>query len=127
MANPTISKSSLEDVDIHVGKRIRVLRTFRGLTQVALGTRLGVSFQQLQKYETGYNRVSASTLYAVAMELGCPPAVFFEGLPGCGEPSFSDLDKDALKIAASYSSLPNQSARLTVETLVATLTEIGAS
>ncbi len=67
-------------VDIHVGKKIRQARLVRGLTQSAVARQLGLSFQQLQKYETGYNRVSASKLYELSQLLDVPPAYFFEGL-----------------------------------------------
>lgn len=59
-------------IDIHVGNRIRSLRLERGLSQEDLGAEVGVSYQQIQKYERGTNRVSASRLYAlaVALEIG---------------------------------------------------------
>lgn len=67
-------------VDIHVGKKIREARLVRGLTQSAVAKELGLSFQQLQKYETGYNRVSASKLFELSQLLDVAPAFFFEGL-----------------------------------------------
>ena len=67
-------------VDIHVGKQIRQARLVRGLTQSAVARQLGLSFQQLQKYETGYNRVSASKLYELSLLLDVAPSYFFEGL-----------------------------------------------
>lgn len=67
-------------VDAHVGSRIRTRRKLRGLGQVALAQRIGVTFQQIQKYEMGANRVSASKLYDIARALQTPVAWFFEGL-----------------------------------------------
>ncbi len=67
-------------VDTHVGKKIRQARLVRGLTQSAVARQLGLSFQQLQKYETGYNRVSASKLFELSQLLGVSPSYFFEGL-----------------------------------------------
>lgn len=67
-------------VDEHVGRKIREARLVRGLTQSGLAKKLGVSFQQLQKYETGFNRVSASKLFEIAQALKVAPAWFFEGL-----------------------------------------------
>lgn len=67
-------------VDIHVGKKIREARLVRGMTQSAVAKQLGLSFQQLQKYETGYNRVSASKMYELGRLLDVPPSYFFEGL-----------------------------------------------
>src|ERR1700760_4951898 len=66
-------------VDDHVGERIRVRRTELGLTQEELARRLGISYQQVQKYETGANRISAGRLYEIAVELNVDVAYFFEG------------------------------------------------
>lgn len=67
-------------VDIHVGKKIREARLVRGLTQSGVAKQLDLSFQQLQKYETGYNRVSASKLFELSQLLDVQPSFFFEGL-----------------------------------------------
>lgn len=66
--------------DIHVGKRIRQHRLICGFTQANVAERLGLSFQQLQKCETGHNRVSASRMCDLARELSVHPAYFLEGL-----------------------------------------------
>ena len=71
-----------DPIDKHVGQRVRERRLQAGLSQLALAGQLGVSFQQLQKYETGRNRISASTLYRLAQLLGVGPAYFFEGYAG---------------------------------------------
>ncbi len=71
-----------EPVDIHVGGRVRMRRLFLGLSQEKLAQAVGVSFQQLQKYERGTNRVSASRLYALTKFLGVPVSWFFEDAPG---------------------------------------------
>lgn len=68
-------------VDVHVGQRIRVRRKLQGLSQTELATACKVTFQQVQKYERGYNRVSASKLYEIAQALDAPLNFFFEGLP----------------------------------------------
>jgi transcriptional regulator with XRE-family HTH domain len=68
-------------VDIHVGKRIRIRRLLLGMNQEALANGLGLTFQQVQKYEAGANRVSASSLSAVAEILGAPISYFFDDLP----------------------------------------------
>lgn len=78
-------------VDIHVGKKIRQARLVRGLTQSAVAKELGLSFQQLQKYETGYNRVSASKLFELSQLLDVSPSYFFEGLAS-GEDQASAID-----------------------------------
>lgn len=68
--------------DQHVGARVRMRRILLGLSQEKLGEALGVTFQQVQKYEKGVNRVSASRLQMIAETLGVTPAFFFEGAPG---------------------------------------------
>ncbi|PVM84490.1 transcriptional regulator [Caulobacter radicis] len=69
-----------DPIDIFVGTRVRVRRKALGITQEKLGDRLGLTFQQIQKYERGANRISASKLYAIARALGVPVAFFFDGL-----------------------------------------------
>lgn len=66
--------------DVAVGKRIRDLRVSKALSQTIVGKRLGISFQQVQKYETGANRISASSLAAMARVLEVPVSYFFIGL-----------------------------------------------
>ena len=68
------------DVDIHVGQRIRLRRTIMGLSQEKLAAALGLTFQQVQKYERGANRVGASRLFDLARILEVPVGFFFEGL-----------------------------------------------
>jgi len=65
-------------VDLHVGARVRLRRKFLGLSQEALGNALGLTFQQVQKYERGANRISASKLHETARFLKVPVAYFFE-------------------------------------------------
>ena len=66
-----------DPIDVFVGARIALRRAAMGLSQTALAQRLGVSFQQLQKYETGTNRISASRLHRLATVLATSPAAFF--------------------------------------------------
>jgi transcriptional regulator with XRE-family HTH domain len=68
-------------VDVHVGRAVRWRRKLRGLSQQALAERIGLTFQQVQKYETGANRISASALHAISGALEVPIAFFFDGLP----------------------------------------------
>ena len=74
------SKRLATSVDMHVGARIRALRRQLGIGQQHLAERLGLTFQQVQKYERGTNRVSASKLYEIAGVLGVSVSYFFEGL-----------------------------------------------
>lgn len=78
-------REKLHPVDLEVGRRIRVRRLQLRMSQVALGSGVGISFQQIQKYETGVNRVSSSALYEIAEVLDVPVAYFFETLPPPGK------------------------------------------
>lgn len=69
-------------IDVAFGARVRARRILLGMSQERLGELLGISFQQVQKYETGADRVSVSRLFAVAAALACPPAQLIEGLAG---------------------------------------------
>ena len=68
-----------DPVDIHVGKRLKLRRTLVGMSQDRLGELLGITFQQIQKYERGTNRVGSSRLFAIGRILDVPVAWFFEG------------------------------------------------
>jgi transcriptional regulator with XRE-family HTH domain len=76
-----MSTNSLNPIDAHVGNRVRKQRQSLGMSQEALGNALGVSSQQVQKYETGVNRIAASRLHDMANLLRVPPKFFFEGIP----------------------------------------------
>ncbi len=68
-------------IDVHVGSRIRLRRTLRGLSQEKLGEALGLTFQQVQKYEHGSNRIGASRLFQLATVLDVPITYFYEDIP----------------------------------------------
>jgi transcriptional regulator with XRE-family HTH domain len=108
-------------VDVHVGKRIRHRRWMNGTTQQQLAENVGIKFQQIQKYETGMNRVSASRLWDIANVLDVPVSFFFEGLdqeapsdaPNGNMPGDILTDKEALELLRSYYAIPeNQRRRL---------------
>ena len=69
-------------VDVHVGNRLKLRRTMVGMSQDKLGQMVGLTFQQIQKYEKGANRIGASRLFQFATILDVPPAYFFDGLEG---------------------------------------------
>ena len=108
-------------VDVHVGKRIRHRRWLVGMTQQQLAEKVGIKFQQIQKYETGANRVSASRLWDIADALDVEVSFFFEGLDQeDGDKDNVDMipadllgDKEALDLIRSYYAIPeNQRRRL---------------
>ena len=112
-------------VDVHVGKRIRHRRWTLGTTQQQLAERVGIKFQQIQKYETGMNRVSASRLWDIASALGVPISFFFEGMGAqgvrsdegegakaiAGMPADLLTDREALELLRSYYAIPEAQRR----------------
>lgn len=78
------NKKKPNPIDIHVGSRIRLRRTMLGMSQEKLGESLGITFQQIQKYEKGTNRVGASRLQNISGILNVPVSFFFEDAPGHG-------------------------------------------
>lgn len=96
-----------DPIDKHVGGQVRLRRAQIGMTQSDLGGKLGLSFQAVQKYETGENRISASRLYQLSRVLEVPLAYFFEGLEGASqtddEAVNSDLSrKEAAMVLGTY-------------------------
>ena len=74
------------EIDIEIGNRVRTVRRLRGLTQTDLGNATGLTFQQIQKYETGVNRISCSKIFLIAEVLSVPVADFFSDLPSTQKP-----------------------------------------
>ena len=103
-------------VDIHVGQRIRQRRWEVGMTQQQLGGSAGVAFQQIQKYETGANRIGASRMWDIAEVLEVPASDFVEGIDGQapdmgmvrGDPL---TDKEALDLVRTYYRIPENQRR----------------
>ncbi len=109
-------------VDEYVGKRVRQRRWMVGYSQQQLGEAVGIKFQQIQKYETGMNRISASRLWDIADTLSVPITFFFEGYEGAtlvesptnAKPTGQgDLlaDKEALELVRSYYAIPENQRR----------------
>lgn len=103
-------------VDAHVGLRIRHRRWMVGMTQPQLAAKVGIKFQQIQKYETGTNRVSASRLWDIANAMSVPISFFFEGLgvERKVQPAVEGdilADKEALELVHFYYAIPEQQRR----------------
>lgn len=77
---PSARGGGPDPIDIHVGKRVKLRRTLLHISQEQLAGDIGVTFQQVQKYESGHNRVSASRLYDISRVLNCPISYFFEDI-----------------------------------------------
>ena len=120
-------------VDAHVGARIRLRRKLLGLSQQQLAAQLGLTFQQVQKYERGVNRVSASKLYETAQVLQASVTHFFEGLEGesliapppDGEMAVTTflMTTEGLELARLFPRIPKGRMRHQVLELVRTLAE----
>ncbi|MBI1404686.1 MAG: helix-turn-helix domain-containing protein [Caulobacter sp.] len=124
-------------IDIHVGRRVRQRRKAMGVTQERLAHDLGLTFQQVQKYERGANRVSASKLYEIAVALQTSTAYFFEGLAdpaqvkegGAGDPASEKfinaflMSPEGLELAEMFSRLQNARLRKRIVDLVRSMVE----
>jgi len=137
MSSPTPSEASAKGkhpVDLHVGKRLRHRRWMIGMTQQQLAGAVGIKFQQIQKYESGANRVSASRLWDLSQALSVPVAFFFEGLEEQSAANVTDEtlnpdllgDKETLELVRAYYALDEEPRRRLLE-LTKALTEQGSS
>lgn len=90
---------SADDVDAFVGSRVRIRRMTLGISQEHLGTALGLTFQQVQKYEKGQNRIGAGRLYRISQILSVPVQFFYEGLPS------EHLEDDSADVAERTASV----------------------
>lgn len=103
-ASPRSTKSrGTNEFDSHVGRRLRAARTLAGMSQTRLGQAVGLTFQQIQKYEKGVNRIGASRLQQFAALLNVPPSYFFEGQAEEAGPSNPGMDEIDPNIAGSVS------------------------
>ena len=107
------------EIDKHTGQRVRERRIFLGLSQTVLADGLGISLQQLRKYESGFNRISAGRLYGCAELLRVPPEYFFEGLEGARSGAQDETrSNEALKLTRAYYSISDPVQRQRVRKLV---------
>ena len=120
-------------IDIHVGKRVRLRRTLLGMSQEKLGKAINLTFQQVQKYERGTNRIGSSRLYQLSQVLDIPVSYFFDGLPsefsGLKAPGLADakiasfegdplVKRETLELVRAYYRITNPSVRKRVFELV---------
>jgi transcriptional regulator with XRE-family HTH domain len=129
-------------VDIHVGNRVRLQRMLIGISQEKLGERLGLTFQQVQKYEKGINRIGASRLFELSRVLGVPVQFFYEDAPVSGAqsaaPGFAERSSDShvfeflssregLELNRAFSRITDPKVRKSVLDLVRSLAdEVGS-
>jgi transcriptional regulator with XRE-family HTH domain len=125
--------SRIGAVDVHVGKRVKMARLASGLSQEKLAQALGVSFQQLQKYENGANRIGPGRLHAIAKMLNLQVSFFFEGLEkvrpgerdalGAAESALST--KEGVRIALALSRIHSPELRRRVANLLEQMIDDG--
>ncbi len=115
--------------DRHVGKRIRERRGMMGLTQEALAETLEISYQLIQKYETGANRVSAGRLYEIAMRLEVDVADFFDGLDPTSESvpmEHGGRERSTIDLVRDFSGISDPGVRSAVSGLVRSISKKGS-
>jgi transcriptional regulator with XRE-family HTH domain len=121
-------------IDAHVGSRVRLRRQLLKMSQEKLGDELGVTFQQVQKYERGSNRIGASRLYSLSNVLDVPVSFFFEGLSGVAAGGVAESDQspivydfiqssDGVALAEAFSRIKTPKVRRRVLELVRSLAD----
>ena len=95
-------------IDVHVGSRVRFRRMLLGMSQEKLGEKLGLTFQQIQKYEKGINRVAAGRLYNIAQALGVDVGYFFEGLYSDKAFRATPQQRMLLELARNFIGIPTR-------------------
>ncbi len=128
-------------IDIHVGSRVRLRRTLLGMSQERLADAVGLTFQQIQKYERGTNRIGSSRLYQFAQVLDVPVSFFFDGMPsesgvrpaGTAEANVDPFEQDqftrreTLELVRAYYRIQDARIRARIFDLVKAIAHGGAS
>ncbi len=128
-----------DPIDVYVGSRVRMRRTLLGMSQEKIGNALGLTFQQIQKYERGANRISSSKLFKMSGLLDVPVSYFFEDMPDQPEkharsfkgekPEPFEQDRlavrESLELVRSYYSIENPKARKRIFELIKSLAQTG--
>jgi transcriptional regulator with XRE-family HTH domain len=125
-------------IDVHVGARIRMRRQLINMSQERLGELLGITFQQVQKYEKGSNRISASRLFYASKTLGVPVQFFYDGLPGAEgadglrEPNTADefsaamMSSEGIQLAKAFKDADTTTKRKLIASLARLIVESGS-
>jgi transcriptional regulator with XRE-family HTH domain len=123
-------------IDVHVGSRLRMRRQIISMSQEKLGELLGITFQQVQKYEKGTNRISASRLFYAAKILGVPVQAFFEDLPdveggeGFHEPATDNtvmsslMNAEGIQLAKAFRDADSSTKRKLIATLARAIVDM---
>ncbi len=130
MARRTVAKDGPHPVDVLVGRRARERRTLEGMSQTAVAEKLGLTYQQMQKYERGLNRISASRLYELTQIFDVPVSYFYEGMEaGKGAPSHNETltTRETLELVKAYYAISDPVVRDTIRKLVQAFAKLGLS
>ena len=132
----TVPKKQANPIDAQVGNRVRIRRMLIGMSQEKLGDLLGLTFQQVQKYEKGVNRIGAGRLFEVSRILGVPIDFFYEGVggPAEGRPGFAETESappvmefvssgEGLQLSLAFMKIKDPKVRKRVLDLVKSLAE----
>ncbi|WP_299876277.1 helix-turn-helix transcriptional regulator [uncultured Sulfitobacter sp.] len=103
-------------VDVHVGKRLKQIRTLRRLSQTDVARKLSLSFQQIQKYEVGSNRVAASRLFELSQILDVSPAYFFDGLHD--DPTKQQVEDPGMDIVNALAAIDDEAIKSRIKTFI---------
>ncbi len=127
-ASPPANRRDIEtEINRAIGRRIRTLRLARGLSQEACSTQLGISFQQLQKYEKGQNRISACALYRLAEILDVPPSALLDRLDdGPKVLRRNRISRGMIEASTRLASISDATARRAITDLIAALSSAAA-
>ena len=106
----TVQEFGAHPVDVFVGQRVRMRRVMCGLSQTALADKIGLTFQQLQKYESGVNRISASKLWLIAQQLDSPVQWFFtDAVAGKNQTTEFGTKRETLELVRNFMNIPAES------------------
>ncbi len=104
--------------DVHVGRKVREARAAKGMSQEQLGNMLGVSFQQVQKYEKGTNRIGSSRLWDISIALETPIIYFFDGVDNVAELNSKALPRRTIELAKRIDSIGDDNVRNQILNLI---------
>jgi transcriptional regulator with XRE-family HTH domain len=118
-----MSARSPSSIDVAIGRNVRIRRLAKGLSQSQLAKRLGLTFQQVQKYEAGAGRIGSSRLLRIAASLEVPVAALFEGVDGAANPRAPSLlgllaDARSFRLARAFAAIKDAGLRLSIVGLV---------
>ncbi|MFP6730994.1 MAG: helix-turn-helix domain-containing protein [Alphaproteobacteria bacterium] len=139
MVRRTVAKYGPNPVDVHVGGRVRLRRTLLGMSQEKLGDALGLTFQQVQKYERGVNRIGSSRLFHLSQILDVPISFFFDDMPELTDdalPGFAEkkqaefvpdplVKRETLELVRAYYKITDPKARKRLFELTKAISKMG--